>query len=78
MSADKEKKSKHEERRQKAELKAAQIELVKLQRHVIATGQQILVILEGRRGGREESPMKRLSRPYPRRSPRVLGPALRS
>ena len=32
----------------KRDLKDAQIELVKLQRHVIKTGQKILITLEGR------------------------------
>ena len=48
MAAGKEKHRRDKRGNKKTELKAAQIELVKLQREVIATGQKILVIFEGR------------------------------
>lgn len=45
---------------QKAELKSAQIELVKLQRHVIKTGQKLLVIFEGRDAAGKDGTIKRI------------------
>jgi polyphosphate kinase 2 len=45
---------------EKATLKAAQIELVKLQRQVIETGQKILVILEGRDAAGRDGTIKRI------------------
>ena len=48
MTPTKEKHRRNKKSNEKTELKAAQIELVKLQREVIATGQKILVIFEGR------------------------------
>jgi polyphosphate kinase len=60
----------------KAELRAAQIELVKLQRHVIETGQQILVIFEGRDAAGKDGAIKRIVEHLSPRDVRVvaLGP----
>lgn len=72
MAASK-KKHKHDEKDdQKAALRAAQIELVKLQRHVIATGQQILVILEGRDAAGKDGTIKRIVRHLSPREARVV------
>ena len=56
----------------KAELKAAQIELVKLQRHVIKTGQKILVILEGRDAAGKDGTIKRIVQHLSPRDARVV------
>jgi polyphosphate kinase len=60
----------------KADLRAAQIELVKLQRHVIETGQKVLVIFEGRDAAGKDGAIKRIMRHLSPREVRVvaLGP----
>ena len=60
----------------KAELQAAQIELVKLQRHVIETGQKVLVIFEGRDAAGKDGAIKRIVQHLSPRDVRVvaLGP----
>lgn len=60
----------------RAELRAAQIELVKLQRHVIETGQQVLVIFEGRDAAGKDGAIKRIIQHLSPRDVRVvaLGP----
>lgn len=60
----------------KAGLRAAQIELVKLQRHVIETGQQVLVIFEGRDAAGKDGAIKRIVQHLSPRDVRVvaLGP----
>ena len=57
---------------EKAALKAAQIELVKLQRHVIETGQKILVILEGRDSAGKDGTIKRIVQHLSPREARVV------
>jgi len=49
-----------------------QIELVKLQRHVIAKGQKILIILEGRDGAGKDGTIKRLTEHLSPRDIRVV------
>jgi polyphosphate kinase 2 len=44
----------------KEELRALQIELVKLQRHVIATGSKLLLLFEGRDGAGKDGTIKRV------------------
>ena len=60
----------------KATLKAVQIELVKLQRHVIEAGQKVLVILEGRDAAGKDGTIKRIVQHLSPRETRVvaLGP----
>jgi polyphosphate kinase 2 len=43
------------------QLFALQVELVKLQRHVIANGQKVLIILEGRDGAGKDGTIKRIT-----------------
>jgi polyphosphate kinase 2 len=57
---------------EKAALKAAQVELVKLQRHVIETGRQILVILEGRDAAGKDGTIKRIVQHLSPRDARVV------
>jgi polyphosphate kinase len=57
---------------EKADLRAAQIELVKLQRHVIETGQQILVIFEGRDAAGKDGTIKRIAEHLSPRDVRVV------
>lgn len=66
----------HSARDRKAQLWAAQIELVKLQRHVIETGKQVLLIFEGRDGAGKDGAIKRIVQHLSRRDARVvaLGP----
>src|SRR5277367_5691117 len=49
-----------------------QVELVKLQRHVIARGQKILVILEGRDGAGKDGTIKRITEHLSPRDIRVV------
>ncbi|MES2255566.1 MAG: polyphosphate kinase 2 [Pseudomonadota bacterium] len=56
----------------KEDLRAAQIELVKLERHVIKTGQKILVILEGRDAGGKDGTIKRIVQHLSPREARVV------
>ncbi len=72
MSADKEKIAEHSKANDKASLKAAQVELVKLQRHVIATGSQVLVILEGRDAAGKDGIIKRIVHHLSPREARVV------
>lgn len=57
---------------EKTELKAAQIELVKLQRHVIKTGQKLLIILEGRDAAGKDGTIKRIVQHLSPREARVV------
>ena len=71
------KKSDHADKRdEKAALKAAQVDLVKLQRHVIETGEKILVIIEGRDAAGKDGTIKRIVQHLSPREARVvaLGP----
>lgn len=76
MATTKEKREHGEKHARKSELKAAQVELVKLQHHVIETGQKILVILEGRDAAGKDGTIKRIVRHLSPREARVvaLGP----
>jgi polyphosphate kinase 2 len=56
----------------KRALKAVQVELVKLQRHVIKTGQKILVILEGRDAAGKDGAIKRIVQHLSPRDARVV------
>ena len=56
----------------KAALKVAQVELVKLQRHVIKTGQKILVIFEGRDAAGKDGAIKRIVQHLSPRDARVV------
>jgi len=55
-----------------AALRDLQIELVKLQRHVIANGQKVLVILEGRDGAGKDGTIKRITEHLSPRDIRVI------
>jgi polyphosphate kinase len=57
---------------QKAELRTVQIELVKLQRHVIKTGQKLLVIVEGRDAAGKDGTIKRIVQHLSPRDARVV------
>lgn len=76
MSATKEKAGPRHKDTEKADLKAAQIELVKLQRHVIEAGEKILVIFEGRDASGKDGTIKRIVQHLSPREARVvaLGP----
>jgi polyphosphate kinase 2 len=56
----------------KAQLHALQIELVKLQRHFIACGDKILVLLEGRDGAGKDGSIKRIVAHLSPRETRVV------
>jgi polyphosphate kinase len=56
----------------KAALRAAQIELVKLQRHVIQSEQKILVILEGRDAAGKDGTVKRITQHLSPRETRIV------
>ena len=56
------------------ELRALQIELVKLQRHVIAHGERILVIFEGRDAAGKDGAIKRVVQHLSPREVRVVAP----
>ena len=58
--------------KEKADLKVAQVELVKLQRHIIDTGQKVLVILEGRDAAGKDGTIKRIVRHLSPREARVV------
>ena len=62
--------SKHDE--QAAELKPLQIELVKAQRHVIAAGEKLLVIFEGRDAAGKDGTIKRLTEYTSPRETRIV------
>ena len=72
MSTGKKKHGRSDESGGKADLKAAQAELVKLQRHVIKTGQQLLVILEGRDAAGKDGAIKRIVQHLSPREARVV------
>ena len=72
MSTTKEKRGHREKNDEKADLKVAQVELVKLQRHVIETGQMILVILEGRDAAGKDGTIKRIVQHLSPREARVV------
>lgn len=67
-----EKREHHAKFDEKAALKAAQIELVKLQRHVIETGQKILIVLEGRDAAGKDGTIKRIVQHLSPRDARVV------
>jgi len=54
------------------QLRHLQIELVKLQRHVIAKGQKLLIILEGRDGAGKDGTIKRITEHLSPRDIRVV------
>jgi polyphosphate kinase 2 len=56
----------------KRRLKALQIELVKLQRHIIAHGEKVLVILEGRDAAGKDGTIKRVVQHLSPRETRVV------
>jgi polyphosphate kinase 2 len=56
----------------KAELRELQIELVKLQRHVIGAGERILVLVEGRDGAGKDGVIKRIVQHLSPRETRVV------
>ena len=72
MTTREEKRGHHEKVDEKAALKAAQIELVKLQRHVIDTDQKILVVLEGRDAAGKDGTIKRVVQHLSPREARVV------
>jgi polyphosphate kinase len=57
------------------QLRALQIELVKLQRKLIAEGTRVLVIIEGRDGAGKDGTIKRLSEHMSPRETRVFAPS---
>jgi polyphosphate kinase len=57
---------------EKAELRAVQIELVKLQHHVIASGQKIIVVFEGRDAAGKDGVIKRITQHLSPRDVRVV------
>ena len=62
----------HAKTKEKAALKAAQIQLVKLQRHVIETDQKILVVFEGRDAAGKDGAIKRIVQHLSPRDARVV------
>ena len=56
----------------KAELRSLQIELVKLQRHVISHGNKILIVLEGRDAAGKDGSIKRIVKYLSPRETRVV------
>lgn len=76
MSATDKKRAHREKKAEKADLKVAQIELVKLERQVIESGQQILVVFEGRDAAGKDGTIKRIVEHLSPREVRVvaLGP----
>src|SRR5579872_6561583 len=67
-----------EDRHYKRSLRALQIELVKLQRHLIETRAKVLVILEGRDGAGKDGAIKRLTEHMSPRETRVHAPGVPS
>ncbi len=59
----------------KRELRALQIELVKLQRSLIHSGERVLVIVEGREGAGKDGTVKRLIAHMSPRDTRVFAPS---
>ena len=72
MTATPDKPAPRDKIKEKAELKAAQVELVKLQRHIIDSGQKVLVILEGRDAAGKDGTIKRIVRHLSPREARVV------
>jgi polyphosphate kinase 2 len=72
MSTTKAKRGHRDKDNEKADLEVAQIELVKLQRHVIETGQMVLVILEGRDAAGKDGTIKRIVQHLSPREARVV------
>jgi polyphosphate kinase 2 len=72
MSSSHEKQDSAAKSRGKAELKAAQGELVKLQRHVIESGQKVLVVFEGRDASGKDGTIKRIVQHLSPREARVV------
>ncbi|MBI1329757.1 MAG: polyphosphate kinase 2 [Alphaproteobacteria bacterium] len=62
----------------KKQLYDLQVELVKLQRELIANGERVLVILEGRDGAGKDSTIKRLTAHMSPRETRVFAPGVPS
>ncbi|MBM3558639.1 MAG: polyphosphate kinase 2 [Alphaproteobacteria bacterium] len=60
--------------RYRAELRALQIELARLQRHVIAEGWRVLVLLEGRDAAGKDGAIKRIVQHLSPRDTRVVAP----
>src|SRR5271170_4381715 len=60
------------------ELEKLQVELVKLQRHLLKTNQRVLVILEGRDGAGKDGTIKRLTEHMSPRDTRVHAPGMPS
>jgi len=63
-----------DDRHYKHALRALQIELVKLQRRLIAEGARVLIILEGRDGAGKDGAIKRLTENMSPRETRVHAP----
>jgi polyphosphate kinase 2 len=61
-----------EKRIAKAALRAAQVDLVKLQRHVIETGRKVLVIFEGRDAAGKDGTIKRIAQHLSPRETRTV------
>ena len=72
MSAQKKQRRAATESDDKATLRAAQIELVKLQRHVIQTEQKVLVIFEGRDAAGKDGTVKRIAHHLSPRETRIV------
>src|SRR5579871_37437 len=64
----------NDDRHYKRALHALQVELVKLQRHLIATRARVLVIIEGRDGAGKDGTIKRLTEHMSPRETRVHAP----
>jgi polyphosphate kinase len=66
------KKSSDDKTDEKEELRAAQVELVKLQCHVIETGQKVMVLFEGRDAAGKDGAIKRIAEHLSPRDVRVV------
>ncbi|MEX0715588.1 MAG: polyphosphate kinase 2 [Planctomycetaceae bacterium] len=66
------KKTKKSKAGHKAELLELQIELVKLQKHIIAAGERVLVVVEGRDAGGKDGTIKRMIEHLSPRETRVV------
>ena len=66
------KQDKDEAHSYKQELRETQIELVKMQRHVIATGGKLLILVEGRDGSGKDGTIKRVTEHMSPRETRVV------
>ena len=72
--AGKDKDAKDKDKDEKRELRALQIELVKLQRDLIETGARVLVIFEGRDGAGKDGTIRHLTEHMSPRDTRVFAP----